>query len=83
MLDEGRAGMLVPHGDPRALREALVTAVSDPQRRAELGRLGRLRCEQRYDSRRQFPILAEQMRSLLRERRAADLGTPCCAQAPD
>jgi glycosyltransferase involved in cell wall biosynthesis len=83
MLDDGRAGMLVPYGDPRALREALLTALSDPQRRAELGRSGRVRCEQRYDARRQFPILADQMRGLLDQRRVAGRPPPGGARARD
>jgi glycosyltransferase involved in cell wall biosynthesis len=69
MLDGGRAGMLVPHGDPRALREALLTVLGDQRLRAELGRLGRVRCQERYDARRQFALLTEQLRGVQREKR--------------
>ena len=64
MLDDGRAGVLVPHGDPRSLREALRALLGDPVRRVELAAAARSLCEVRYDARRQFPILAERLRSL-------------------
>jgi glycosyltransferase involved in cell wall biosynthesis len=71
MLDDGRAGVLVPHGDPRALGGALRALLADPIRRMELARIARSRCEERYDARRQFPILAERLR-LLTGRAAAE-----------
>jgi len=64
MLDDGRAGVLVPRGNPRALREALRALLGDPVRRVELAAAARSLCEVRYDARRQFPILAERLRSL-------------------
>ncbi|HXB15351.1 MAG TPA: glycosyltransferase family 4 protein [Solirubrobacteraceae bacterium] len=64
LLDDGRAGVIVPHGEPRALREALIALLADEQRREQLGRAGRERCEQRYDARRQFPLLADRLRAL-------------------
>jgi glycosyltransferase involved in cell wall biosynthesis len=67
LLDDGRAGVLAPYGDPRALREALSALLSDPERRAQLGARGRLRCEQRYDARRQFARLLEHLEKLKRE----------------
>ena len=70
MLDGGRAGVIVPHGDPRALGEALAALLADPQRRAELGRRAREHCEERYDARRQFPLLVERLRGVLGEPRA-------------
>ncbi|GAA1979395.1 glycosyltransferase family 4 protein [Amycolatopsis minnesotensis] len=36
VLDDGRAGMLAPTGDPAALAEALADLLSDPTRRASL-----------------------------------------------
>ncbi len=39
----GDAGLLVPPGDPAALRGALNVLASDPDRRIELGRRGRTR----------------------------------------
>lgn len=61
MLAEGRAGMLVPHGDRRALRDTLRTLLADPQRRDLLGGAARARCEERYDARRQFPSLIKHL----------------------
>ncbi len=42
------SGLLVPPGDPVALRDALIDLVGSPERRAALGRGGRLRFEQCY-----------------------------------
>ncbi len=71
MLEHGRAGVLVPHGDPRALREALLALLSDTARRGELAAAARRRCEQRYDARRQFKTLVGLMRGLVRGERGA------------
>jgi alpha-maltose-1-phosphate synthase len=62
MLDEGRAGVLVPHGNPRALREALHVLLADPERLMLLGASARARCEHHYDARRQFPRLVAHLR---------------------
>jgi glycosyltransferase involved in cell wall biosynthesis len=64
MLDGGRAGVLVPVGDPRALGEAIGSLLGSPGRLAELRRAGRERCERHYDARRQFATLVQLMRSL-------------------
>jgi alpha-maltose-1-phosphate synthase len=65
MLDEGRAGVLVDHGDTRGLGEALQALLTDGTRREQLAARGRARCVERYDARRQFPVLAERLRGLL------------------
>jgi glycosyltransferase involved in cell wall biosynthesis len=65
LLDDGRAGTLVPHGQPQALAEAITALLAQPERAAALAARARERCEQRYDARRQFPRLIE----LLREAR--------------
>jgi glycosyltransferase involved in cell wall biosynthesis len=64
MLDDGRAGALVRHGDVAALAEALRALLEDPGHRAQLGARARERCEQRYDLTRQVPALIEQLRGL-------------------
>jgi len=64
LLDGGRAGVIVPLGQPRALREALTGLLADEGRREQLGRAARERCEHRYDARRQFPLLAARLRAL-------------------
>jgi len=63
MLDDGRAGLLVPYGDPRALGEALRSLLGDPGRRSQLAARARARCEERYDSRRQLVLLIELLRT--------------------
>jgi glycosyltransferase involved in cell wall biosynthesis len=65
LLDDGRAGVLVPYGDPQALGEALRALLADPDRRAQLAGDARARCEARYDARRQFASLAERMAGLV------------------
>jgi glycosyltransferase involved in cell wall biosynthesis len=62
MLDDARAGVLAPYGDPRALGDALRGLLTDPGRRAELGARARARAETHYDARRQFPRLVAILR---------------------
>jgi glycosyltransferase involved in cell wall biosynthesis len=50
LVDGGRTGRLVPVGDPRALREAVLALAGDATARAALGAAGRERCEARYDA---------------------------------
>ena len=69
LLDDGRAGVLVEHGDRRALRDAVLSLLADPQRRAQLAGHARERCERHYDARRQVPQMLARMAEL-RERRA-------------
>lgn len=59
MLDGGRAGVLVPHGDPAALGEAVRALLGDPARREALAHAARARCRERYDARRQFGVMIE------------------------
>lgn len=66
LLDNGRAGVLTPQGDVRALREALDALLDDPQLRARLADAARRRCEQQYDARRQ----GERMLTLFETARA-------------
>ncbi len=64
LLDDGRAGALVPHGDRRALREAIDALLAEPQARERLAARARERCEERYDARHQVPQLIEHLREL-------------------
>jgi glycosyltransferase involved in cell wall biosynthesis len=64
LLDDGRSGALVEHGNPRLLGEALRGLLANPQRRLELAGEARRRCEDRYDARKQFARLAERLRGL-------------------
>jgi glycosyltransferase involved in cell wall biosynthesis len=63
MLDEGRGGVLAPYGDPRGLGDALRGLLADPGRRARLAAHARARCEERYDTRRQLPLLIDHLRA--------------------
>jgi glycosyltransferase involved in cell wall biosynthesis len=57
LLEQGRAGVLAPYGDPRALGEAVRAVLADGDLRTRLAARGRARCELRYDARRQFASL--------------------------
>jgi starch synthase len=70
LLDGGRAGVLVEHGRPRELGEALRALLADGELRAALATRARERCAQRFDARRQVPLLIEQMRELTPSRGA-------------
>lgn len=48
-LDHGRLGVLVPPGDPEALRSALVGLRADPGRREDLGREARAEAVRAHD----------------------------------
>jgi starch synthase len=64
LLDGGRAGILVDGGHERQLGEALARLLEDVELRRELAGRARERCEQRYDARRQVPLLVERLRGL-------------------
>jgi alpha-maltose-1-phosphate synthase len=71
LLDGGRAGLLVEHGDRRALREALLALLADSQLRARLAAAARARCEEHYDAKHQFHRLIEHLRQVTPAPRAA------------
>ena len=50
-LENGRSGLTVPAGDPRALAEALGRLLDDPARRREMGEAGRAAVAERYSRR--------------------------------
>lgn len=65
MLEQGRAGLLVDHDDPRQLGEALGRLLEDGQLRETLAARARERCEQRYDARRQTAALVSELEALI------------------
>jgi glycosyltransferase involved in cell wall biosynthesis len=65
LLDDGRAGVLVPHGNRAALREALLALLADDDRRSRLGVAARQRCDLHYDAKLQVPQLIEHLRSVV------------------
>jgi glycosyltransferase involved in cell wall biosynthesis len=64
MLDDGRAGALVAHGDQRALAEALRALLASSDLRHELAARARERCERHYDARTQFATMLGLLGSL-------------------
>jgi phosphatidylinositol alpha-mannosyltransferase len=76
VLDDGRAGALVPTGDPAALAGALAGLLGDDHRRAELAAAGRARAA-RWD----WPVVAGEVLRVYRAAVAADPRRP--AAVPD
>ncbi|MGO9488286.1 MAG: glycosyltransferase family 4 protein [Solirubrobacteraceae bacterium] len=64
LLGDGSAGMLVEPRDDRQLGEALARLLGDAELRRQLAGRARERCEQRYDVRRQVPLLVARLREL-------------------
>lgn len=48
VVEHGRTGLLVPHGDPAALATAIGEVLGDPERAAAMGRAGRERVMARF-----------------------------------
>jgi glycosyltransferase involved in cell wall biosynthesis len=65
VVEHGRTGWLVPPGDVGQLADRLSALLSDPERRAAMGRDGRRRAELRYDWRRIARDLAAAYREAL------------------
>jgi glycosyltransferase involved in cell wall biosynthesis len=60
VIEEGQTGLVVPQEDPRALAEALIALLSDPERRNAMGMRARARAMTRFSIER----VAEQYRDL-------------------
>jgi glycosyltransferase involved in cell wall biosynthesis len=65
VVDEGRAGLLVPYGDRRAFADALAELAASPERRRELGEAGRRHVLGRYSVERLLEDVDALYRSLL------------------
>lgn len=76
MLAGGEAGVLVDHGDRRALREAILALVRDADARRRLGDAARAHAERHYDARTQLTTLAGHLREAVALHRAASGATP-------
>jgi len=59
ILDQGRAGVLVPENDDQATADAIGALLADPARRAELAKLGRARAERLFDGRQSAQTLQD------------------------
>jgi glycosyltransferase involved in cell wall biosynthesis len=57
-------GVLVPPGEPLALRETLQMLMKDPDRRVRMGRSSRALAEREYDGRKTTSDLLSMMRSV-------------------
>jgi glycosyltransferase involved in cell wall biosynthesis len=63
VIEDGKTGYLVPHGDAAQLATAIETLLKDPQLREEMGRRGRQRVENEF----RFSVFAKSLRKILRE----------------
>ena len=66
VLDEGRAGVLVPPADPGSLAQAMIDLAADPVSTADLAQAGRRRVEQHYCVERMVAEYAGLYRRLVR-----------------
>lgn len=69
ILDDGRAGILVPPGEAAALAAALRRLLDDPEGRARLARAGRAHAARRFDLWENTAALAERLRATVRSPR--------------
>lgn len=63
VIDDGKTGYLVPHGDAAQLATALETLLADPALEQEMGRRGKQRVENEF----RFNVFAKSLRKILRE----------------
>ena len=63
VIDDGRTGYLVPHGDAAQLATAVETLLTDPALGQEMGRRGKQRVEHEF----RFSVFAKSFRKILRE----------------
>jgi glycosyltransferase involved in cell wall biosynthesis len=67
---DGETGLYVHPRNPKELAEALATLIDDPDRRAAMGRAGRLRVLRLFDQRKQLARMEEIYQEVLREQAA-------------
>ena len=63
VIDDGKTGYLVPHGDAVQLASAIETLLADPALEKEMGRRGKQRVENEF----RFSVFAKSFRKILRE----------------
>lgn len=63
VIEDGRTGYLVPHGDAAHLATAIETLLSDPALEQEMGRRGKERVENEF----RFSVFAKSFKKILRE----------------
>jgi glycosyltransferase involved in cell wall biosynthesis len=70
IITNGEEGLLVPARDVEALADALIRLLTDPCRRAEMGRKGRARVLQQFTPARQVAEVEQFYRTLITEGRS-------------
>ena len=63
VIEDGKTGYLVPHGDAAQLATAIETLLADEALRAEMGRRGKQRVENEF----RFSVFAKSFKKILRE----------------
>ena len=63
MIEDGKTGYLVQHGDAVQLATAIETLLADPDLQKEMGRRGKQRAENQF----RFSVFAKSFRKILRE----------------
>jgi glycosyltransferase involved in cell wall biosynthesis len=63
VIEDGKTGYLVPHGDAVQLATAMETLLTDPALQQEMGRRGKQRVENEF----RFSVFAKSFRKILRE----------------
>jgi phosphatidylinositol alpha-1,6-mannosyltransferase len=63
VIDDGKTGYLVAHGDAAQLATAIETLLADPALELEMGRQGKQRVENKF----RFSVFAKSFRKILRE----------------
>jgi glycosyltransferase involved in cell wall biosynthesis len=63
VIEDGKTGYLVPHGDAVQLATAIETLLADPALAQEMGRRGKQRVENEF----RFSVFAKSFRKILRE----------------
>ena len=63
VIDDGKTGYLVPHGDAAQLATAIETMLANPEMGKEMGRRGKERVESEF----RFNVFAKSLRKILRE----------------
>jgi glycosyltransferase involved in cell wall biosynthesis len=76
VIEDGVSGRLVPPDDPRALAEACVELLRDPEARDRMGEAGRRRVAERFDAERQIDAYVDYYRALSGDRGRRASGDP-------
>jgi phosphatidylinositol alpha-1,6-mannosyltransferase len=63
VIEDGKTGYLVPHGDAAQLATAMEALLSDPAAQKEMGRRGKERVENEF----RFNVFAKSFKKILRE----------------